>query len=127
MPLYVYVCDECRARRELFRPVAQRNDPVECESCRADSANPHACRRDLGLELGDPRPASSGEIVSVNGGVGITQVASGNADLQRAGFAPHEANYDGRGDLHCKDRNTYLRVLYHKGLHNKDETRGGRG
>jgi len=121
MPLYVFVCERCGGRQDLFRPVAERNDEVLCPSCGS------RCSRDLGLEFGEPRNASSGEIVSVNAGVGVTQVRGGNADLQRAGFAPHEASYDGRGSLHCRDRQTYLRVLHHKGLHNKDEIRGGRG
>jgi hypothetical protein len=49
----------------------------------------------------------------------VTQVAEGNAALQAAG---RDAYYDKRGDLHCRDRREFNKVLRDRGLFNRDET-----
>lgn len=33
MPLYEYRCPRCEHVDALFRPLAQRNEPVYCEDC----------------------------------------------------------------------------------------------
>lgn len=35
MPLYEYYCEKCGKAHEEFRPVAGRDDPAPCPTCRA--------------------------------------------------------------------------------------------
>lgn len=33
MPFYIYECEKCGARTDLFRKVDDRDEPVKCEHC----------------------------------------------------------------------------------------------
>lgn len=36
MPIYEYTCPDCHHECQLFRAVAERDNPVSCEECRTD-------------------------------------------------------------------------------------------
>jgi len=116
MPIYCYKCPECGWEVEVWRPTGGTEHRPGCQACGG------LCDRDWQAEHGRPRKASCGEIVSVNAGVFPEQVHEANAALARAGLG--DCYHDSQGNLHCPDRNRYLKALHFKGLANRDEIRG---
>lgn len=36
MPLYEYVCLDCRSRFEILRPMREADQPIQCEQCASE-------------------------------------------------------------------------------------------
>jgi hypothetical protein len=68
--------------------------------------------------VGKSRNASTGEIVSVNAGVGIGQEAQGNRDLAANSI---DAYYDSQGTLHSANRQAQNEALATRGMMNLDD------
>jgi len=116
MPIFCYKCPECGWTDEQWKQRADRNVMPMCQKCG------NHCERDLGAEMGRRRNATCGEVVSINAGVQPWQVAQANQELAAAGLG--DCFHDREGDLHCPDRNRYLKALHYKGYANRDEIRG---
>lgn len=115
MPIYSYTCPKCSKTGEIFRPIKDRNKCPRCPECGSWT------ERDLQAEHGRPRNASCGEIVSVNGGVGATQV-----QRARKMFAHIGVTFDDNGTVRAPEgRRQYLRYLKERAIHNNDEVCGG--
>jgi len=113
MPIFCYKCPDCEWTLEDSRPRADRNLMPMCQACGAH------CERDMNAEHGCSRMASSGEVRSVNAGVGIDQIQEANkhyADLD-VHFCPKT------GDMVARNRGQYLKALERRGLFNRDEVR----
>jgi len=113
--LYVYRCPTCLRVDEEFRTVDDRNRMPVCPTCGAEMG------RALDEEHGRKRNAQSGEIVSVNAGVGVKQVKEAEKLFGHMGVKFDPAT----GNAICPDRRTYLKYIHARGLSNKDEVCGG--
>jgi len=116
MPIFCYICPDCGWQTEDWRPRAERDVMPMCQACGGH------CARDLKSEFGRHRKASCGEVVSGNAYVQPWQVKEANADLAKAGLG--DCHHDREGNLHCPNRDKYLKALHHKGYANRDEIRG---
>ena len=59
MPIYEYVCLDCRNRFEVIRSMREADDPIDCEACHSE----HTSRM-----LTVFYAHSSGKVVAGNGG-----------------------------------------------------------
>jgi len=39
MPLYEYVCSDCRTRFTALRPMSEANAPIACEACEGENTS----------------------------------------------------------------------------------------
>ena len=62
--------------------------------------------------------AGSGPIKSVNAGVGVSQVDEANRQMAEAGL---DVKYDPDGNMHARDRRTFLKALKQRGLHSNTD------
>ena len=111
MVLTIYTCEDCREPvSDWSLDRASRPKHKRCPKC-----GKRAYSKDV---VNSGRRASTGEIVSVNAGVGIGQEAQGNRDLAANGV---DAYYDGDGTLHSANRQAQSEALATRGLLNKDD------
>ena len=108
MVLTIYTCEDCG------EPVANWSDDrgtrPASETC--PKCGGTALCKNIGQGVG------TGELVSVNAGVGIGQEAQGNRDLVSNDI---DAYYDRDGTLHSANRQAQNEALATRGLQNLDD------
>lgn len=111
MVLTMYICEGCREPVSDWSPDrASRPKHKRCPVC-----GKRAYSKDV---VNNGWHASTGELVSVNAGVGIGQEAQGNRDLAANNV---DAYYDKVGTLHSANRQAQNEALATRGLLNKDD------
>ena len=111
MVLTIYTCEGCG------EPVANWSDDRGTRP--ASETCPKCGKRAYSKDVGNSGwRASTGELVSVNAGVGIGQEAQGNRDLAANGI---DAYYDCDGTLHSANRQAQNEALATRGLMNRDD------
>jgi len=110
MVLTIYKC-------ECGEPVADWSTDRGCRPAwkRCPKCGKRAVNKDI---FGGGRNAQTGELVSVNAGVGIGQEAQGNRDLAANNV---DAYYDEVGTLHSANRQAQNEALATRGLINLDD------
>jgi putative FmdB family regulatory protein len=71
MPIYEYICPDCKTKFELMRPISRSSEPADCPTCkhRANRAlSRFVCRSGSG----------SGETVPIAGGGGCAGCGGGS-------------------------------------------------
>jgi putative FmdB family regulatory protein len=71
MPIYEYVCNDCKTKFELMRPFSKSTEPAECPSCKSQA------RRILS-RFACFTAGESGEMAPVGGGGGCAGCSSGS-------------------------------------------------
>jgi putative FmdB family regulatory protein len=69
MPIYEYVCPDCKNRFELMRPVSQYSNSAQCPACKQQANRAlslFACRS--GSEFGTTTPIAGGGCATCGGG-----------------------------------------------------------
>lgn len=59
MPLYEYRCPECLAMFDMFRPLADRDNPTPCPSCGNDGARRELSRVSTSVRGSNPCGSSA--------------------------------------------------------------------
>ena len=108
MVLTIYTCEDCG------EPVANWSDDRGTRP--ASETCPECGGTALCKGIGQSR--GTGELVSVNAGVGIGQEAQGNRDLAANDI---DAYYDEVGTLHSANRQAQNEALATRGMMNRDD------
>jgi len=110
MVLTIYKCEECR--ESIIDESADRGCRPMSKKC------PKCGGRATCKGIGHSRNAGTGELVSVNAGVGIGQEEQGNRDLADNDI---DAHYDKQGTLHSASRQAQNEALACRGMSNLDD------
>jgi putative FmdB family regulatory protein len=71
MPIYEYVCDDCKTKFELMRPLSKSSEPGDCPACKGQAKrilSRFACFT----------ASESGDLAPVGGGGGCASCGSSN-------------------------------------------------